>query len=101
MRNRFRYESINRTICDVLEEMRKAYETRNFSFILGHIEEAQTMANKMEAALTDKKDLQWYAEEKKKILEELKKLDKELEDKKTELGKKDDDDDDDWLPGPV
>ncbi len=43
----------NRTICCVLDEMRKAYETRNFSYLLGLIEEAQSMANKMEARIYD------------------------------------------------
>ena len=54
---------INRTVCDVLEEMRKLYETRNFSSMLGLIEEAQSMANRMEAALDDKRDVKrWTAE---------------------------------------
>lgn len=48
---------INRSLCDVLDEMRKLYETRNFSGLLGLIEEAQSMANRMEAGLGDKKDL--------------------------------------------
>ena len=32
----------NRTLCSVLEEMRKCYETRNFAVLPGLIEEAQT-----------------------------------------------------------
>ena len=48
---------VNRSLCDVLEEMRKCYETRNFASLLGLIEEAQTMANRMEAALGDKRDI--------------------------------------------
>lgn len=47
----------NRTICNVLEEMRQCHETRNFSYLLGLIEEAQSMANRMEAALYDQSDL--------------------------------------------
>lgn len=98
---RYRYDHINRTICQVLDEMRKAYETRNFSYLLGMIEEAQNMANRMEAALDNKKDLEFYNSERKKVLKQLKELDKELEQKKELLGKSDDSDDSDWRPGPV
>jgi hypothetical protein len=80
--------------------MRKAHETRNFSYLLGMIEEAQNMANRMEAALEDKNDLEHYRREKKKAIEELKELDKEIDSKKDLLGK-DNDSDDDWRPGPV
>ena len=48
---------VNRSLCDVLEEMRKCFETRNFSPLLGLIEEAQSMGNRMEAAISDKKDI--------------------------------------------
>ena len=46
----------NRVLCDVLEEMRKSLETLNLSYMAGLIEEAQSMANKMEAGLGDIKD---------------------------------------------
>lgn len=75
----------NRYLCDVLDEMRKSYETRNFSYLLGLIEEAQVLGNRMEAALEDKKDLlRWrkrVSEEKdeyKKLLAETNKLRKKL-----------------------
>ena len=45
--------SWNRTLCSVLEEMRKCYETRNFGLLPGLIEEAQTYGNRMEAKLSD------------------------------------------------
>lgn len=48
----------NRTLCDVLTEMRKVHETRNYSYLLGLIEEAQSMGNQMEAGLYDKHDLE-------------------------------------------
>ena len=48
---------VNRSLCDVLEEMRKCYETRNFAPLMGLIEEAQTLANRMEAGLNDQKDI--------------------------------------------
>ena len=41
-----------RTVCDVLEEMRAAYESRNFSHLLGLVEEAQSMVNRMEEGLS-------------------------------------------------
>ena len=46
----------NRNLCNVLDEVRMQYKTRNFSGLLGLIEEAQTMGNRMEAALHDQKD---------------------------------------------
>ena len=50
----------NRYICSVLEEMRKANKFRNYSQLGSLIEEAQTMANRMEAAIEDKNDLDSY-----------------------------------------
>jgi DNA helicase TIP49 (TBP-interacting protein) len=61
-------------MCDVLYEMREAYKTRNFSYLKGLIEEAQTYANRMEAKLEQVKDIEklderWHdAKEKEKIL---------------------------------
>jgi hypothetical protein len=72
---------LNRTVCDVLGEMRKLYETRNFSALLGLIEEAQIMASRMESKLYTMKDID-YAEE---IKAKLKKEIKELENKKEEI----------------
>lgn len=76
---------INRTICDTLEEMRKCYETRNFSYILGLIEEAQTLANRMEAKLYDVREIEnlremisELTEEKDELRKQIKKLDKEV-----------------------
>lgn len=45
-----------RTICDVLSEMRTCCHTLDFSYLFGLIEEAQTMANRMEAGLEKKAD---------------------------------------------
>ena len=49
---------LNRYICDVLEEMRTSTKTLNFALIPSLIEEVQTMANRMEMALHDMKDLE-------------------------------------------
>ena len=47
----------NRTMCDVLEDMRRCDKTRSYTLLAGLIEESQIMANRMEAALSDQKDL--------------------------------------------
>jgi len=76
----------NRTLCDVLEDMRKANDTRNYSYLVGLIQEAQYLANKMEAGLGDKRDVNQWTEERAKLRKEIKELRKE----KKDLGGKDD-----------
>ncbi len=44
-----------RTLCDVLAAIRTAYETRNISYLLGLVEEAQVMGDRMEAGLVTKR----------------------------------------------
>jgi len=44
-------EASSRTVCEIFEDMRRAHETRNFSYLLGLIEEAQYRANRMENAI--------------------------------------------------
>ncbi len=81
----WRHYGVNRTICSVLDEMRKANETRNYSILLSLIEEVQTLANRMEAALYDYGDVEHMEEAKRELKKELKKLEAEkktLEDKK-------------------
>jgi predicted nuclease with TOPRIM domain len=75
---------LNRTLCSVLQEMRKAYDSRNFSYLLGLIEEAQSMGNRMEAAFEDVKDVNRLYEQRKKLHAEVSKLKNE----KKELGGK-------------
>ena len=65
---------LNRSMCDVLEEIRTCYKTRNFSYLLSLVEEAQTMANRMEAGLWDQKDFARLMEEKRSLKLEIKKL---------------------------
>ena len=80
---RYRMSLPNRTVCDVLKEMRTAHDTYNFSYLWSLIEEVQSMANRMEAALYDKSDLEYSREEMKKLKAKIKKLKlkkKELED---------------------
>ena len=62
----------NRTLCDVLHEMRAAYKTRNFAGLLGLVEEAQTMGNRMEASLYDKKGLETMEQRRRTLKAKLK-----------------------------
>ena len=78
---------LNRLICDVFDEMRTCVETLNFSYLKSLIEEAQVMANRMEAGLSDKHDLSNLRDqisefEKKKI-----KLQKEVEELEDQIEK--------------
>ena len=73
------YYGLNRSLCDVLEDMRKAYKTYNFSSIKSLIEEAQFLGNRMEAALSNQEDHQRISEELGELRKELKKLRKEKE----------------------
>lgn len=86
---------LNRTLCDVLEELRKAYDTRNFSYMLALIEEAQSMGNRMESGLGDIRQLEGIREDIKKLDNQKKELKKKVaklkkaaepEEKKNEFG---------------
>ena len=78
----------NRTACDVLEEMRKCEKTKNFSYLLGLIEEAQSIASRMEAKLEDFKEIRNSHERKTEAEKEAKKIEKKLEELKKELEEK-------------
>lgn len=67
----------NRTICSVLDEMRKCGETRNYSYLSSLIEEVQTLVNRMEAALWDQKDFDYKKEEYHKLKKKVKEMKKE------------------------
>ena len=73
---------LNRYICDVLEEMRTCTKTLNFAIIPSLIEEVQIMANRMEMALSDMKDLERLKENIHEKKEELKELEKKIAKKK-------------------
>lgn len=64
----------NRTLCDVLDELRKCHETRNYSALLGLVEEAQSMGNRMEAVLQDRQDVKLWTEKRRKLKAEIKSL---------------------------
>ena len=69
----------NRYLCDVLSEMRKCVDTSNFSYLLGLIEEVQTLASRMESRLFEIKDYERLHKEIKDLEKKKKKLEKEVE----------------------
>jgi hypothetical protein len=77
----------NRTLCDVLDEMRKCNKTKNYSYLPGLIEEAQSMANRMEAALSDKHDYDRARKKKKEEEENLKELQEQIKKAEKKLEK--------------
>ncbi len=71
----------NRYICTVFEEMRECLKSMNFAYLPTLIEEAQMLANRMEAALGDKDavnslrdDIKKLKKTRKLIHEEVKEL---------------------------
>ena len=64
----------NRTLCSVLDEMRKCCETGNYSYMPGLIEESQTLGNRMEAAIWDVHDLEQLRIQTKELKQEIKDL---------------------------
>ena len=70
----------NRYLCSVLEEMRECTKTLNFSYLLGLIEEAQTLANRMESKLFDIKDYERLHEDIVNLKKQKKKLEEKNED---------------------
>jgi len=75
----------NRTACDVLEEMRKCNETRNYCPIVGLIEELQGMCNRMESALGDKRQVEQMSETRREFKVELKELEKQKKELKSSI----------------
>ena len=69
----------NRYICTVLDEMRECVKTTNFSYLPGLIEEAQSLANRMESHLYDIKDFNRLHKDIKDLKKEKKKLEEKVE----------------------
>ena len=69
----------NRYICTVLEEMRSCVKTRNFSYLSGLIEEAQSLANRMESHLYEIKDFDRLHNDIRKLKAQKKKLEEATE----------------------
>lgn len=71
----------NRTLCDVLEDMRKytktiGLTTNQTQIVSSLIEELQILGNRMEAGLWDQKDIKDLYEERSKLKKQVKKLKK-------------------------
>lgn len=75
---------LQRTLCDVLDEIRKCHETRNYSYLPGLIEEAQSMGNRMEAALGEIDDLEEMNTEWHRLRKELDMLRREKKHRESE-----------------
>ena len=73
------YGCTNRYICTVLGEMRECLKSLNFSYFGSLIEEAQMLANRMEAALEDQKDRKTLLDDINKLKKTRDKLKKEVE----------------------
>ena len=69
----------NRYICTVLDEMRDCVKTSNFSYLSGLIEEAQSLANRMESRLYEIRDFERLHEDIRKLKAEKKKLEEAAE----------------------
>ena len=77
-----RYYGVNRYVCEVLDEIRKCHETRNYAILLSLIEEVQTMVNRMEAGLSDASDLKKLAEDRSELKAEVRDLEKQIKELK-------------------
>lgn len=82
------YRWPSRTLCSCLESMRDAVKTMNFSYMAGLIEEAQWAANRMESALSDRRDVMELKELRSKLRKECAHLEKEVAALKKKAGKK-------------
>lgn len=70
----------NRTLCDTLEAMRMCHKTRNYLYLEGLIEEAQNLANRMEAALWDQKEFKRTQKRHKRLKKEVEEMEDKLDD---------------------
>lgn len=76
-----------RTLCAILEDMRKCFETRNFSYMQGLIEEAQYRANRMENTLEIVRyDLPNLEKRRINLKKEIKEMEEKVDKLKQEAG---------------
>ena len=66
----------NRTLCDIFDEIRTCTKTHNYSYLPGLLEEAQVLANRMEAGLGDIKDIRKISARKRELKAEIRKLER-------------------------
>ena len=76
----------NRYFCTVIDEMRACYKTRNFSIVMGLLEELQSIGNRMEAKCGDISDRNNYLDEVKKLKREIKDLKRKRDKLKRKVG---------------
>ena len=69
----------NRYLCTVLDEMRECVKTLNFSYLLGLIEEVQTLGNRMESRLFEIKDFERLHKDIKALEKKRKKIEEKVE----------------------
>lgn len=74
-----------RTICGVLEDMRKCYQTYNFQAIGSLIEECQMLANRMEAVIETEQTYESRREKLRGVNDEIKETKETLTMLKNEL----------------
>ena len=68
------YSYTNRTLCDILTDMRNCYKTYQFGIIPGLIEELQVKANRMEASLGDAQSYEEIQKKRAEAKDELRRL---------------------------
>lgn len=68
------YAYRHRTLCDVLSDMRRCDDTKNYAGLASLIEEAQSLGNRMESGLSMKSDLAEWDKDWTEKKNEMKKL---------------------------
>jgi septal ring factor EnvC (AmiA/AmiB activator) len=69
----------NRLLCTVFDEMRECVKTLNFSYLLGLIEESQSLGNRMESQLYEIQDYERLHDDIRVLKTKKKKLEKEID----------------------
>jgi len=64
----------HRYVCEVLDEIRTAVKVGRIDMIVGLVEEAQTLVNRMEAKLHDYADVGYNLDEARKLRKTLREL---------------------------
>ena len=76
-----------RYLCDILQDMRDCYKSRNFSYLKGLIEEAQYRANRMENRIGMVGEVEDLETNRIELKKEIKELEEEKKGLRVELDK--------------
>lgn len=76
-----------RFLCDILKDMRSAYDTRNFSYLPGLIEEMQYRAYRMEERLDTINNMETMERNRTRLKKEIAELREERRKLREETGK--------------